>query len=91
MLSIAENGQEQSFANLLNQDNYSLQQRQKTLLRRGFLTRCLCRSAEAITSGTGTYVHHPHHLVIFVREDMAVPHVTPGLVESRLDSGDLPW
>ena len=34
-------------------------------------------------------MQHTHHLVVFVREDVAVPHVAPGLVELGLDAGDL--
>ena len=39
--------------------------------------------------GTGPYVHDAHHLVVFVREDVAVPDVASGLVERHLDARDL--
>ena len=32
---------------------------------------------------------HAHHLVILMREDVAVPDVAAGLVEVSLDAGDL--
>ncbi len=35
------------------------------------------------------HVHHAHHLVIFMREDVAVPDVASGFVEGRLDAGYL--
>ena len=34
-------------------------------------------------------MQHTHHLVIFVREDMAMPDIASGLVECRLDLRDL--
>ena len=33
-------------------------------------------------------MERPHHLVIFVREDMAVPDVATGFIESHLDAGN---
>ena len=35
-------------------------------------------------------MHHTHHLMVFMREDVAVPDVASGLVEGGFDTGDLP-
>ncbi len=34
-------------------------------------------------------MQHPHHFVIFVREDMTMPDITSEFVENRPDSRDL--
>jgi hypothetical protein len=52
----------------------------------------LCRVGRALNLLSGrhrTHVVGPHHLVVFVRENMTVPGVAPGLVESHLDASDL--
>ena len=40
-------------------------------------------------SRNGPYMKWPHHFMVFVREDMAMPDVASGLVEVHLDARDL--
>ena len=34
-------------------------------------------------------MHHPHHLMVLMGEDMAVPDIASGLVKGHLDIGNL--
>ena len=42
-----------------------------------------------VLSSTRADIHHAHHLVVLMREDMAVPDVAARFVECGLDAGDL--
>ena len=60
-------------------------------LARTWLTHACTQPWQARTFAPGSRLdpQRAHHLVVLVLEDVAVPDEEPGVVEARLDAGDL--